>query len=64
MSWTVDEIARKFLSFMEARGHVVIEGHSVRSPTDDVLFTTAGMHPLTPYLLGEPHPDGRRLADV
>ncbi|MGI9028653.1 MAG: alanine--tRNA ligase-related protein [Ilumatobacteraceae bacterium] len=64
MSWTVDEIARKFLSFMEERGHVVIEGHSVRSPTDDVLFTTAGMHPLTPYLLGEPHPDGRRLADV
>ena len=36
----------------------------MRSPTDDVLFTTAGMHPLTPYLKGEPHPAGRRLADV
>ncbi|MGI9052882.1 MAG: alanine--tRNA ligase-related protein [Ilumatobacteraceae bacterium] len=64
MSWTVEEVARHFLSYMEARGHVVIEGHSVRSPTDDVLFTTAGMHPLTPYLLGEPHPAGRRLCDV
>jgi len=64
MSWTVEDVARHFLSYMEASGHVVIEGHSVRSPTDDVLFTTAGMHPLTPYLLGEPHPAGRRLGDV
>ncbi len=64
MSWTVEEIERHFLSYMEARGHTIIEGHSVRSPTPDVLFTTAGMHPLTAYLLGEPHPAGRRLTDV
>jgi alanyl-tRNA synthetase len=64
MSWTIEEISGRFLGFMEANGHAVIEGHSVRSPTDDVLFTTAGMHPLTPYLYGEPHPAGRRLTDV
>ena len=64
MAWTVEQIAQRFLDFMVERGHVVIEGHSVRSPTDDVLFTTAGMHPLTPYLLGQPHPAGRRLCDV
>ncbi|HEY3144299.1 MAG TPA: alanine--tRNA ligase-related protein [Acidimicrobiales bacterium] len=64
MPWTIDAIQRRFLDYMQANGHVVIEGHSVRSPTDDVLFTTAGMHPLTPYLHGEPHPAGRRLTDV
>jgi alanyl-tRNA synthetase len=62
--WTIERIERTFLGFMADRGHVVIEGHSVRSPTDDVLFTTAGMHPLTPYLHGEPHPAGTRLTDV
>ncbi len=64
MAWTVEQIERTFLDYMVRHGHVVIEGHSVRSPTDDVLFTTAGMHPLTPYLKGEPHPEGRRLCDV
>ncbi len=64
MAWTIEQIERTFLGYMERHGHVVIEGHSVRSPTDDVLFTTAGMHPLTPYLKGEPHPAGRRLTDV
>jgi alanyl-tRNA synthetase len=64
MAWTVEQIAQRFLDFMVERGHVVIEGHSVMSPTDDVLFTTAGMHPLTPYLHGQPHPKGTRLCDV
>lgn len=64
MAWTIEQIERTFLGHMQEHGHVVIEGHSVRSPTDDVLFTTAGMHPLTPFLLGEPHPAGRRLTDV
>ena len=65
MTWTIEQIERTFLSYMVAHGHVVIEGHSVRSPTDDVLFTTAGMHPLMPYLEGElVHPAGRRLTDV
>ncbi len=65
MHWTIERIERVFLGYMEAHGHAIIEGHSVRSPTDDVLFTTAGMHPLTPYLHGdEEHPAGRRLTDV
>lgn len=65
MTWTMERIERVFLEYMEEHGHAVIEGHSVRSPTEDVLFTTAGMHPLVPYLYGEtPHPDGDRLANV
>ncbi len=64
MAWTLDEVEERFLSYMQERGHVLIEGHSVMSPTDDVLFTTAGMHPLTPYLHGEAHPAGTRLCDV
>jgi alanyl-tRNA synthetase len=64
MAWTLDEVEERFLSYMQERGHVLIEGHSVMSPTDDVLFTTAGMHPLTPYLHGEAHPEGTRLCDV
>ncbi|MEO1055935.1 MAG: alanine--tRNA ligase-related protein [Actinomycetota bacterium] len=63
--WTIEQIQSTFLNFMADRGHAVIEGHSVRSPTDDVLFTTAGMHPLVPYLHGdEVHPAGKRLTDV
>src|SRR5690349_14940398 len=53
MAWTIEQIERTFLGYMERHGHTIIEGHSVRSPTDDVLFTTAGMHPLIPYLKGE-----------
>ena len=64
MTWTLDEVENQFLDYMEQQGHTLIEGHSVMSPTDDVLFTTAGMHPLTPYLHGQPHPGGRRLCDV
>jgi alanyl-tRNA synthetase len=65
MTWTIQQIERTFLDAMQAVGHVVIEGHSVCSPTDDVLFTTAGMHPLIPYLRGDAvHPAGRRLTDV
>ena len=65
MHWTIEHIERVGLGSMEANGHAVIEGHSVRSPTDDVLFTTAGMHPLTPYLHGdEEHAAGKRLSDV
>jgi alanyl-tRNA synthetase len=64
VTWSLDEVERRFIEYMEANGHVRIDGHSVMSPTDDVLFTTAGMHPLTPYLHGQPHPMGRRLCDV
>jgi alanyl-tRNA synthetase len=64
MAWTLDDVEQGFLRYMQDHGHALIDGHSVLSPTDDVLFTTAGMHPLTPYLHGEPHPAGRRLCDV
>jgi alanyl-tRNA synthetase len=64
VTWSLDDVERSFLEYMEANSHQLIEGHSVMSPTDDVLFTTAGMHPLTPYLHGQPHPKGRRLCDV
>jgi alanyl-tRNA synthetase len=54
-----------FLEFFRERGHHPIPGSSlVPRPGDPVLFTTSGMHPLTPCLEGQPHPDGRRLADV
>ncbi|HEX9358772.1 MAG TPA: alanine--tRNA ligase-related protein [Streptosporangiaceae bacterium] len=54
-----------FLGFFRERGHHPVPGSSlVPRPGDPVLFTTSGMHPLTPYLEGQPHPDGQRLADV
>ena len=54
-----------FASFFIERGHCLIPGCSlVPAGEDPVLFTTAGMHPLTPYLEGRPHPDGRRLTGV
>ena len=60
-----DETTRTFLEFFEERGHRVIEGGSLLPPGDGpVLFTTSGMHPLTPYLDGLPHPRGPRLASV
>lgn len=60
-----DETTRTFLEFFAERGHQVIEGGSLVPPGDDpVLFTAAGMHPLTPYLDGRPHPRGSRLASL
>jgi alanyl-tRNA synthetase len=54
-----------FIEFFERRGHRLIEGSSLLPPPGDpVLFTTSGMHPLTPYLVGRPHPLGRRLTGV
>ena len=54
-----------FLGFFRERGHHPVPGSSlVPRPGDPVLFTTSGMHPLTPYLEGQPHPDGPRLTDV
>jgi len=52
-------------AFFTGRGHAWIDGGSLLPPPGDpVLFTSAGMHPLTPYLTGEPHPLGRRLIGV
>jgi alanyl-tRNA synthetase len=54
-----------FREFFERRGHRWIDGSSLlRPPGDPVLFTTSGMHPLTPYLEGKPHPLGRRLTGL
>lgn len=60
-----DELRRKFLEFFASKEHTVIQGASLIPENDpSVLFTTAGMHPLVPYLLGQPHPQGTRLTDV
>jgi alanyl-tRNA synthetase len=56
---------RTFTEFFRDRGHRLIEGSTLIPPDGDpVMFTTAGMHPLTRYLEGEPHPLGRRLVSV
>ena len=63
---TADELRETYLSFFESKGHARIPGASVIPENDPtVLFTTAGMHPLVPYLMGQmPHPAGSRLTDV
>jgi alanyl-tRNA synthetase len=59
------ETVSKFIEFFRSRGHQLLEGSTLLpNPGDSVLFTSAGMHPLTPFLVGEPHPLGRRLAGV
>jgi len=65
MKLTADQLREKYLHFFASRGHAIISGASLIPENDPtVLFTTAGMHPLVPYLLGEPHPSGQRLTDV
>ena len=63
---TADELRQAYLGFFESKGHKIISGASLIPENDPtVLFTTAGMHPLVPYLMGEmPHPAGTRLTDV
>ena len=61
---TIHELRRKYIEFFVSKGHVEISGKSLIPENDPtVLFTTAGMHPLVPYLLGEAHPAGKRLTD-
>ncbi len=58
------EIRARFLAFFEKRGHAILPSASLVPLNDpSVLFNTAGMQPLVPYLLGEPHPRGKRLAN-
>lgn len=58
------EIRNKYLNFFKNHGHAVIPSAPLIPENDpSVLFTTAGMQPLVPYLLGEPHPAGTRLTD-
>ncbi|WP_066686837.1 alanine--tRNA ligase [Christensenella intestinihominis] len=62
---TSDELRQMYLDFFKSKGHAVIKSASLIPENDPtVLFTTAGMHPLVPYLLGETHPAGTRLTDV
>ncbi len=62
---TARELRAMYISFFKQRGHALISGSSLVPQNDPtVLFTTAGMHPLVPYLMGEPHPAGRRLCDA
>lgn len=58
------ELRNKYLNFFKSKGHTIIPSSSLIPENDpSVLFTTAGMHPLVPYLLGETHPGGKRLTD-
>ncbi|WP_333772996.1 alanine--tRNA ligase-related protein [Streptomyces sp. IBSBF 3136] len=60
-----ERIVRTFVEYFEERDHRRITGSTLLPPPgDSVLFTTSGMHPLTPYLEGRPHPLGRRLVNV
>lgn len=65
------ELRQKYLKFFADRGHKIIPSASLvpaesveLAGTQRVLFTTAGMHPLVPYLLGQPHPEGKRLVNI
>ena len=59
------DLRAMFLKFFQDHGHAVISSASVIPENDPtVLFTTAGMHPLVPYLMGQKHPAGTRLTDV
>lgn len=59
------DLINMYFKFFESKGHKVIPSASIIPENDPtVLFTTAGMHPLVPYLLGEPHPEGKRLVNV
>lgn len=65
MKITSQYLRDKYLGFFKERGHAVIKSASLIPENDpSVLFTTAGMHPLIPYLLGQKHPNGTRLTDV
>ena len=61
---TAQEIRNKYLEFFQARGHAVVNRASLVLKDDPTtLFTGSGMQPMIPYLLGEPHPKGKRITD-
>ncbi|MCL5666973.1 MAG: alanine--tRNA ligase-related protein [Patescibacteria group bacterium] len=65
MKITAQELRVKYLNFFKSKGHTIIPSASLVPENDSsVLFTTAGMHPLVPYLLGQQHPGGRRVTNV
>lgn len=62
---TSQELRKKYLDFFKSKVHAIIPSASLIPENDpSVLFTTAGMHPLVPYLLGQKHPSGNRLVNV
>ena len=59
------ELIKKYIEFFKSKDHKEIPNSSLIPENDPtVLFTTAGMHPLIPFLLGQPHPQGKRLVNV
>ena len=65
MKMTGSELRRKYIEFFVGKGHKEIKSSPLIPENDPTcLFTTAGMHPLVPYLQGQAHPQGRRLVDV
>jgi alanyl-tRNA synthetase len=65
MRLSSQELRHSFLTFCEKHGHVIIPSASLIPEHDpSVLFTNAGMHPLIPYLSGQTHPGGQRLANI
>ena len=61
---TANQLRKLYIDFFVSKGHTQISGASLIPENDPtVLFTTAGMHPLVPYILGQPHPAGSRLCD-
>ncbi|MGY5861188.1 MAG: alanine--tRNA ligase [Candidatus Thorarchaeota archaeon] len=59
-----NELRKKYLEFFRQKKHAIMSSASLLPENDPtVLFTTAGMHPLVPYFLGQPHPQGKRLAN-
>src|SRR3989338_445715 len=61
---TAKELRQKYFDFFKSKGHAIISSGSLMPENDPtVLFTTAGMHPLVPYLMGENHPGGQRVAN-
>lgn len=66
MSMTATQLRRRYIDFfVKQHEHAEIRGSSLIPENDPtVLFTTAGMHPLVPFLMGEAHPSGKRLVDV
>ena len=60
-----NELRKKYLEFFKSKGHAIIPSASLIPENDpSVLFTTAGMHPLVPYLMGESHPGGKKVANI
>ena len=58
------DIRQKYLDFYQRNGHAVIKRAPLILTNDPTtLFTGAGMQPMIPYLLGKPHPEGKRIAD-